>query len=76
MNWDKADHESGLGVLSDFLFGIHRKEDKDRFMDIEFKDSFKDKEIKIFMKVLKKIVEHRESKKNEYQNIKSISFCS
>ncbi|CAG8852051.1 10375_t:CDS:1, partial [Racocetra persica] len=66
----------GLGVLSDFLFGIHRKEDEDGFMDIEFKDSFKDEEIKIFIKVLKKIVEHRESKKNEYQNIKSISFCS
>ncbi|CAG8850206.1 1217_t:CDS:2, partial [Racocetra persica] len=35
---DKADHERGLGVLSDFLFGIHHKEDEDGFMDIEFKD--------------------------------------
>ncbi|CAG8844855.1 2002_t:CDS:2, partial [Racocetra persica] len=49
---------------------------EDGFMDIEFKDSFKEEEIKIFMKVLKKIVEHGESKKNEYQNIKSTSFCS
>ena len=76
MNWDKADHERGLGVLSDFLFGIHRKEDEEGFMDIEFKDSFKDEEIKIFMKLLKRIVEHGENKKNEYQNIKSTSFCS
>lgn len=67
--WDAKSHEKGVNILANHLFGINEKESDDGFPDIEFTDNFDDKDIKVFMKVMKKIVEFGETTKIRNQNL-------
>ena len=69
LSWDGKSHEEGVDNLAKYLFGINEKETEDGFPDIEFFDNFKDEEIKVFMKVIKKLVERGEFLKNQNQNL-------
>lgn len=66
--WDAKSHEEGVNILANHLFGINEKE-TDGFPDIEFTDNFEDGDIKVFMKVLKKLVEFGETTKIRNQNL-------
>ena len=67
--WDTKSHEEGVNILANHLFGINEKETDDGFPDIEFTNNFEDGEIKVFIKVMKKIVEFGETTKIRNQNL-------
>ena len=87
LKWDSKSNEEGLLEISNYLFGIQATENEDGFMDIDYNDNYSDEKIKIFMKVLKSLVEHGESRKIQHMNMirdrkiiqsdeKTSSFCS
>ena len=87
LKWDSKSNEEGLLEIANYLFGIQATENEDGFMDIDYNDNYGDEEIKIFMKVLKSLVEHGESRKIQHMNMirdgkiiqsdeKASSFCS
>ena len=87
LKWDSKSNEEGLLELANHLFGIQATENEDGFMDINYNDNYNDEEIKVFMKVLKSLVEHGELRKIQHMNMvrdgkiiqsdeKASSFCS
>lgn len=69
ISWDSKSHEEGVSNIAKYLFGINEKETEDGFTEIDFIDNFEDGEIKVFMKVLKKLVEYGETLKIQNQNL-------
>lgn len=68
IKWDSKSNEEGFTEIANYLFGIEFVTDEEGFPDIKHADNFKDDEIKIFMKVLKKLVEKGEGLKIQHQN--------
>ncbi|RIB07862.1 hypothetical protein C2G38_2213206 [Gigaspora rosea] len=68
IKWDSKSNEEGFTEIANYLFGIEFVMDEEGFPDIKHTNNFKDNEIKIFMKVLKKLVEKGEGLKTQHQN--------